>query len=140
MAIALPKRKRDSTVPTDSLSDIAFLLIIFFILTTSIRRLTGFTTEMPTAQKSQQQQTEKTPTVSLTQSGIKFDSQDVTVAVLREKLAALNLPSKKETDRIVILETNGKVPYQEYFEALAAISGAGGIVGILTEEGSKQSP
>lgn len=140
MALAVRKRKHDSTIPTDSLSDIAFLLIIFFILTTSIRRLTGFSTDMPAAQKStpQQQQTEKTPTVALVGGALKWDGQAIDAEGLRQKLAALGLPAKKENDRIVILETSGKVPYQQYYEALAIISGAGGIVGILTEDEGKE--
>lgn len=142
MALAFRKRKQDSTVPTDSLSDIAFLLIIFFILTTSIQRLTGFTSDMPAAQKAQpqQQQTEKTPTVALTATGLKYDGQAVDLATLRGKLTALNLPAKTENDRVVILETSGKVPYQQYYEALATISGAGGVVGILSETEAKTGP
>lgn len=121
------------------MSDIAFLLIIFFILTTSIRKLTGFTTEMPAAQKSQvqQQQTEKTPTVVLVGGALKWDGQAIDVEGLRVKLNELNLPIKSENDRVVILETSGKVPYQQYYEALAAISQAGGVVGILTEDEGK---
>jgi biopolymer transport protein ExbD len=140
MALSLRQRKRESAIPTDSLSDIAFLLIIFFILTTSIRRLTGFNTDMPSAQKSppQQQQTEKTPTVALVGGALKWDGQAIDGEGLRQKLVALNLPAKKESDRIVILETSGKVPYQQYYETLAIISGAGGIVGILTEEEGKK--
>ncbi len=140
MALSLRQRKRESAIPTDSLSDIAFLLIIFFILTTSIRRLTGFNTDMPSAQKSQaqQQQTEKTPTVALVGGALKWDGQAIDAEGLRQKLVALNLPAKKEGERIVILETSGKVPYQQYYEALAIISGAGGVVGILTEEEGKK--
>jgi biopolymer transport protein ExbD len=141
MAISLRKRKRESSVPTDSLSDIAFLLIIFFILTTSIRRLTGFTTDMPSAQKSppQTQQTEKTPTVTLVGGQLKMDGAAIEMPGLQQKLGGLNLPARKESDRVVILETSGKVVYQQYYEVLAAISGAGGIVGILTEDEGKKT-
>ena len=43
MALARRKEKRELEIPTDSVSDIAFLLIIFFILTTTLSKLTGFT-------------------------------------------------------------------------------------------------
>jgi len=140
MALSLRKRKRESLLPTDSVSDIAFLLIIFFILTTSIRRITGFTTDMPSAQKSppQTQQTEKTPTVTLVGGQLKMDGASIDLPGLRNKLAALKLPARKENERVVILETSGKVSYQEYYETVAAISSAGGIIGILTEDEGKK--
>jgi biopolymer transport protein ExbD len=140
MALNFRQRKRESAIPTDSLSDIAFLLIIFFILTTSIRRLTGFTADMPATQKTppQTQQTEKTPTVALQAGTIRMDGQTIDLDALQKKLAALNLAAKKENDRVVILETSGKVVYQQYYEVLAAITGNGGIVGILSEEEGKK--
>ena len=49
------KEKRELEIPTDSVSDIAFLLIIFFILTTTMSKLTGFTAELPSGAASQQQ-------------------------------------------------------------------------------------
>lgn len=133
MTFARHERK-EPHVPTDSLSDVAFLLIIFFILTTSIRQLTGFVTELPAAEKATAQQTEKTPTVQLRDAELRFNDQVVDTATLRARLFSLNLAGRREEERIVVVETSGKVDYQRYFETLAAISGAGGIVGLLTEE------
>lgn len=86
----------------------------------------------------QTQQTEKTPTVALQAGTIRMDGQTIDLDALQKKLAALNLAAKKENDRVVILETSGKVVYQQYYEVLAAITGNGGIVGILSEEEGKK--
>ncbi len=138
MPVSLGKRKKSKeqpTVPTDSVSDIAFLLIIFFILTTSIRKLTGFETDIPAAQQQQQQQEEKTPTIKLHDNGLSFNDQPMDMAGLRAALLVLKLPSKPEDKRVIVLDAAKGVKYQNYYETMAAISGAGGVVGIMTDEG-----
>lgn len=130
------KEKRDLEIPTDSVSDIAFLLIIFFILTTTLSKLTGFTAELPSAAAAQQQAAKtdaKTPTVQITNGKLLFNEQEVSMAALRERLLDLQLAKKQGEEKVVMLEAAGKVNYQTYYEAMAAISGAGGIVAIVEE-------
>ena len=130
------KEKRELEIPTDSVSDIAFLLIIFFILTTTLSKLTGITAELPSAAASQQQAAKtdaKTPTVQITNGKLLFNEQEVSMAALRERLLDLQLAKKQGEERVVMLEAAGKVNYQAYYEAMAAISGAGGIVAIVEE-------
>jgi biopolymer transport protein ExbD len=136
MAMNRVRKKRDSTVPTDSLSDIAFLLIIFFILTTSIRKLTGVTTEIPAAEQGQAQ-LEKTPTVVLQGGSLAFNSENVSVEQLRQRLKELKLEAKKPEERVVLLEASGTVNYQRYYEVMAAVSAAHGVIGIITQEQRK---
>jgi biopolymer transport protein ExbD len=130
------KEKRDLEIPTDSVSDIAFLLIIFFILTTTLSKLTGFTAELPAAAAAQQQAARtdaKTPTVQLASGKLLFNEQEVSMAALRERLLDLQLAHKQGEAKVVMLEAAGKVDYQTYYEAMAAISGAGGVVAIVEE-------
>ena len=130
------KEKRDLEIPTDSVSDIAFLLIIFFILTTTLSKLTGFTAELPAAAAAQQQAARtdaKTPTVQLASGKLLFNEQEVSMAALRDRLLDLQLAQKQGEAKVVMLEAAGKVDYQTYYEAMAAISGAGGIVAIVEE-------
>lgn len=125
------------SVPTDSISDIAFLLIIFFILTTSIQRLTGFRTELPSGERAAVQQAEKTPTVAVHDGTVALDGESVSLDQLRLKLEALQLHDKTNEAKVVILESAGAVNYQQYFEVMAAISAAGGVVGVIQEEAGK---
>jgi biopolymer transport protein ExbD len=130
------KEKRDLEIPTDSVSDIAFLLIIFFILTTTLSKLTGFTAELPAAAAAQQQAARtdaKTPTVQLASGKLLFNEQEVSMAALRERLLDLQLAHKQGEAKVVMLEAAGTVDYQTYYEAMAAISGAGGVVAIVEE-------
>ena len=129
------REQRETTVPMDSISDIAFLLIIFFILATSIQRFAGFHAEIPAAERAQEtEKTEKMPSVILRGGALMLNDKPVDMPQLRAGLLALQLPSKPENQRVVVVETSGSVPYQTYFEVMSAISNAGGIVGILSEE------
>ncbi len=130
------KRKKESAVSTDSLSDIAFLLIIFFILATSIQRIVGFKTDLPSGQRDQQTQKadDKTPTVGLKDGRITFNDADVSMDELKQKLAALRLGTKAEGQRVVLLDSAPSTGYQAYFEVMAAITAADGVIGILTED------
>ena len=134
MAFALRARKRDMALPLDSFSDIAFLLIIFFILTTQIKKVTGFSTELPAGEKTEAKQADKTPTVGLHGSTITLNDSSMSLERLAAELKALRLGEKKDDeDRVVLLDSAKDVDYQRYFEVMAVISAAGGVTGILKE-------
>lgn len=131
------KKRREPAMSFDSLSDIAFLLIIFFILATSIQKIAGFRTDLPSGQRSQQQvqkSDDKTPTAGLKGGSILFNEQVVTLDEFRRKLAALRLAERSEDRRVVLLDAAPDTPYQAYYEVMAAITAAHGVIGILTEE------
>jgi biopolymer transport protein ExbD len=137
MPFARRKEKKDLEIPTDSVSDIAFLLIIFFILTTTLSKLSGFTAELPSTDASKQEAAKtdaKTPTVQLANGKLLFNEQEVPMGVLKDRLLDLRLGSKQGGEKIVLLEAAGKADYQTYYEAMAAISAAGGVVAIVEEE------
>jgi len=115
-------------------SDIAFLLIIFFIVATTLSRSAGFVAEIPAGETSDEAQDE-TPTIQLQETRILFQQEDITLAGLRQALLDLDLPSRATPEaRIVLVETSGGVIYQAYFEVMAAISQAGGVMAIAREE------
>ena len=135
------QRKRPGTpnIPVSSFSDIAFLLIIFFIIATTMDKMTGFLSDIPAGEKSESQVRE-TPTVQLHDGRVLLNKQNVDIRLLRKELGRLKL-SAAETDegKIVLLEATGSVDYQTYFEAMSAISAAGGLVAIVKEsEGKKE--
>jgi biopolymer transport protein ExbD len=128
------KKNRDGGIPTDSFSDIAFLLIIYFLVATTLVRVQAITTEMPSGDKAEQAQSEKTPIVNLRGGQVFFNDAPVTIEVLEERLAALDLPARAPEKRVVMLESAAGTPYESYFEALAAISGNGGVVAMVEPE------
>ena len=131
-------RKKWNDVPTSSVSDIAFLLIIFFILTTTMEKLAGIVSEMPSGKRSEVQTQDKTPTIQLHESKIMWNEKAVDMTTLRDELQRRNFREAQGEKKVVLLECSGdNVQYQMFYEVLAAINGAGGMVAIVTEEKDK---
>jgi biopolymer transport protein ExbD len=132
----LPKKKMlgQDAIPTTSLADMMFLLLIFFIMTTTLSRVTGIVSDMPAGTKAQQPQSEKTPLVFLHDNKITVNDQDMTREGLERYLLGLNLSQRSGNAKVVILATEGNVSYQDYYQTMAFIQTCGGVVAIESEE------
>jgi biopolymer transport protein ExbD len=128
------KEKREADVPVSAFADIAFLLIIYFILATTLVQISGVVTEIPSGEKAETNEEQETATVQLKGDQIFFNDQQVGIKQLRRKLAQLNLHRKTDDDKVVLLEASHNVTYQNYFDVMASISDAGGVTAILQEE------
>lgn len=138
MALTARRARSDAAadVPVSSFSDVAFLLIIFFILASDFDKPMGMVTELPSGEKSQAQQTdEKANIINLHEGQITFNDNRTDLESLRKSLAGLRLETKEGNDRIVMLEATGHVPYQLYYDVMLSISNSGGVIGIVREEG-----
>lgn len=131
-------------IETGSFSDISFLLIIFFVLTTTFEKATGRAVDIPSAappERQVQEEEKKTPTVSVMSDRILFGmgesesaGEQVSLAELKARLLQLALPSKPEKDRMVLVEMAEDVVWDRYFKVVTTIAEAGGIVAIVEEE------
>ena len=128
------KRQRDGEIPTNSFSDIAFLLIIYFLVATTLVKVKTITAEMPTGEKNVESQSDKTPTINLRAGDIHFNDKKIDIEELNIKLAELDLQAKDPSKRVILLESVDGTPYQDYFQALATISAHGGVVAIVEED------
>lgn len=126
----------DADIPTASFSDLAFLLIIFFILTTTLVKETGFVTDFPSGEKGESTQKEKAMTIALAEGKIRLNDQPVDMKELRNKLMDAHLEKKIGEEKVVLLMASGNVKYQDYFETMSIINAASGVVAIVigTEE------
>lgn len=131
------KKHRTGFIPTDSFSDIAFLLIIYFMVATSLVKVKSITADLPSGQKATQAQVEKTPIVNLRGGEIFLNDKQVTVKELDARLAALDLPRQENSKRVIMLESTRETPYDAYFQALSTISANGGVVALVEEEKQK---
>ena len=132
------KKEGDISPDLTSFSDIANLLIIFFILTTSRARPIGRQMEMPSSAKPPEEEKQKndTPTVNLSADRITIseegkEGRELTMDELRAELWKRNFPSRSEKDRAVVLETSDDVTYDRYYKVASAIAAAGGVIAIL---------
>ena len=128
------KKHRDGEIPTGSFSDIAFLLIIYFLVATSLVKVKTITADLPTGEKQAQAQMDKTPIVNLRDSEIFFNDKRVNVEELNARLAALELGEALGSKKVIMLESTSMTAYEVYFQALAAISANGGVVALVEED------
>ena len=128
------KKRRDVEMSISSFSDIAFLLIIFFILATTLVQVTGVINEIPSGEQSQSEQDLESPTVKLERGRILFNDEPMDMQELRKQLADLKLRERSEDEKVVLLEASANVNYQAYFDVMANISAAGGVTAILQAE------
>lgn len=135
-------KRRGGSVEPDltSFSDIANLLIIFFILTTTLARPWGRQVDMPSASTPPQEQKKEpdTPTVNLMADRLTVseggeNGKEMTMNELRQFLWKKNFPAMDEKLRTVAVETADEVPYERYYQVVTAIAAAGGVVAILTD-------
>ena len=126
------RHEGEGEIPVSSFADIAFLLIIYFILVTTLVKTQGFVPQVPAGEKSEESQ--KTNTVLLHNDEIRFNDDVMSVQQLSTKLRDLRLDRETEENKVVLVEATGRVEYQQYFDVAAAITNAGGAVGITVEE------
>jgi len=136
--MALRKKIREAPeIDVSAFSDIAFLLIIFFILTTTFEKFVGNTVEIPAGAPSEEKADDKQTTLVLDAGKIHFneETENISIDELRRKLKALRLRSKKEDmEKMILVEATDDVVYDTYFSVINAISEAGGVLAIIEQE------
>ena len=130
------KKRREGVVDVSSFSDVAFLLIIFFILTTTFKVIGGLELNIPSGEDSESKDQKQ---LTITLSGTKIfygekSESSLTLRQLRAQLADEELSTKKEDQRMVVLESNDDVVYQRYYNVMLEIRDAGGIVALIERE------
>lgn len=128
-------------------SDVSFLLIIFFILTTQIISMSGMVLSIPAGSpNSEIQETEddKQITVSLTNesillhlpNGSEFMIEAKNVPEFKSYLLAENLADKRKTvnERLVVLQSAPDVKYDLYYKVITVIQSSGGLLALVEED------
>ena len=132
----MPRRhRREIAVPTTSMGDIAFLLTIFFILTSNFAKESGIKLNPP---KAPELQTMKEPHVSVAvdeKGVIHLQGQKVADAKAVEwGVAALIARAKTTEGRQVMLKCDKAVDRSVFEPVIEAISKAGGIIVAVGEK------
>jgi len=126
-------------VDVTSFGDLAFLLIIFFILTTTFVKPMGSRLTIPSGTSDPNRKSDKDfPTINISADRILFNKDEVSFDELRRKLAGMKLPERREEERIIIVEAAPDVPFDRYFKVVTAVSRSGGILAIVEYEESRK--
>ena len=133
------KEKANTEIDVGSFSDIAFLLIIFFILTTTFVKIAGNKIEIPSGSDSESESEQKQIAITLKADSIGYgeDAKDLSMDELRLALAKEKFKTKEPDARMVVLETDGAVLYERYFQVVMAINESGGVMTLIDHAGGK---
>ena len=126
--------------PAGASSDIAFILIVFFLVCASVQPEQGRPQEIPkTEEEPDKKEKNKNPEVELTRTLVilngdpleKDQSKDKSfVSLLKPLLAGKQNPG----DRVVMLKSKSDVSYERWIRFTGLIEKAGGIVTLQLEE------
>jgi biopolymer transport protein ExbD len=134
------EKRRSSEIDVSAFADIAFLMIIFFILTTTFVRTSGNTIEIPSGTTDEEKKEQQQLTVNLKRTGIYYGekNEELSLDEFRTTLLREDLPSRPEDQRMVIVDSGPDVPYERYYQVLMAISSMGGVVALIDHEAEKK--
>ena len=135
------KEQINTEIDVGSFSDIAFLLIIFFILTTTFVKIAGNKIQIPSGSDEQSEVEQKQLSVTLTAERILYgeNAKNVSIDELRVALAKEKFETKEPDARMVVLETNGEVLYERYFQVVMAINDSGGVLTLIDHAGGEDA-
>ncbi len=127
-------RRVAPTVPLASMGDIAFLLTIFFILTSNFAKDDTRKIKPPSARELAQMENQNVSVSIDADGGIFFNGRPVASPATVEAGVAGFLVGKKETkDRMVVFRCDKGVDKKVFEPVLAAISKAGGVIAAVGE-------
>ena len=130
------RRMASPAIPVASMSDIAFLLIVFFMLTTTFNKPKGIDAEFPSSEKTKEKKKKKDDTIDITPKEFYWggSSKPISVAELKKKLQSRKYPQKSEKDRSVVIQLKKDTPYERYFVAVNLIAEAGAFPVLIIED------
>ena len=129
------KKDRNGDIPVGSFSDIAFLLIVYFLVATTLVKVKGVEVDMPSGEESSgAQDDEKSPTIMIKGQEIYFNGKSISFEELLDRLDLLNLMKSEGVEKVVMLESTDETSYQDYYEVMAAISKKGGVIALVEGE------
>ena len=120
--------------PSSSMNDIAFILIIFFLVCASVEPEDGRPQIIPSSEKSEEQSNAQSIEVGLTPSTVTIDGIPYQQEQFKEKIAQLLIQKDTDSERIVVVKSQADVHYKHWIAMTEIVQKSGGIVTLLLEE------
>ena len=115
--------------PASASSDIAFILIIFFLVCASVEPETGLAQNLPrTEAKEEKRDQSQNLEVSITPSSIVLNGSPLQLPEFRQRITAALAELQREADRVVVVKSAPDTPYDQWIRVSQAIDEAGGIL------------
>lgn len=120
--------------PDCATADIAFTLIIFFLVCAAVQPETGMPQMLPkTEAKTEKQDQSRNLEVSITPSSIVLNGSPLQLPEFTGRIAAALAEKTREADRIVVVKSAPDTPYPTWIGVSQAIDRAGGILTLELE-------
>ena len=127
------RRTASAEIPTTSMSDISFLLLLFFLVSTVIDVDTGIGLTLPEYNPKEEEQTvpfskDRLAAILINQNGnILFNQENISLPQIKTKLiekisSKIGLPKSKKI--VVSVKTDRNTNYNLYIQALDQVKGA----------------
>ncbi len=126
-------------IPFISLADIAWQIIIFFLVAATFAQNDSLNLDSPSSTNDPSPSQSKTITVQASAQVVTVNGEIVDFNALQDRIKALLSTTKKDSERLVVLTAADDVPFQRDADILYAIQKAGGII-VMSEEGSGENP
>ena len=121
--------------PSSATSDIAFILIIFFLVCASVQPDSGRAQTIPKIEETEDKQKQtKNLEILLTDRTITINGQTVKEERFVAKLKQMLQGKTREGDKVVTLKSSKEVPYNRWILVNSMIEDGGGIVSIQMEK------
>lgn len=116
--------------------DIAFNLIVFFLVCASTQPSTGRRQDLPSSEQAKQAEQNKNIEVSLTRSEtmVTLNGDPMKTAEFPARIARLLAQKPRPEDRVVVVKSAADTPYQHWIRITSQIQDAGGNITIQREE------
>ena len=120
--------------PASASSDIAFILIIFFLVCAAVQPESGIAQVLPkTEEKTDKREQSKNLEVSITRNSIVLNGSPLKLPEFAHRLAKDLSEKERDADRIVIVKSAPDTPYLLWIEVSQIIEKAGGILTLELE-------
>ena len=120
--------------PASASSDIAFTLIIFFLVCAAVQPETGLSQILPkTEEQADKRDQSKNIEVTITPTSIVLNGSPLQLPAFSQRISAALKQKNRETDRIVVVKSSPDTPYPLWISVSQAIEQAGGILTLELE-------
>ena len=120
--------------PASASSDIAFILIIFFLVCAAVQPETGLSQVLPkTEEKEEKTEQSKNIEVSITPSSIVLNGSPLQLPEFTRRLQLALQKKTREADRIVVVKSASDTPYPTWIRVSQIIEQSGGILTLELE-------
>jgi biopolymer transport protein ExbD len=127
------RRPPEPYIPFISLADIAWQIIIFFLLAATFAKSDSLNLDLPGTSPDKAKSAATTVTVEAGETAISVNGQRVAFESLESRIRQLLAGKKTEAQRAVVVLAKGDLSFQRHVDVMYAVQRAGGIL-VMSEE------